>query len=153
MHSTSIESIRREMEESWKVDHLAAMECMKLQEKIASGISFIEAIEFLDNTYSNAVRTDIMRESPETAEAIESLYRLWLRPCPEVFARVQEMEGRGFEVDGATSLRAHYDNCRIRLFGVAGTQEALEQVEKGQTLRRAEAMNELRRRIFPQSSR
>jgi hypothetical protein len=102
-------------EEAWKTQHAVAMRCFALQDTIASGLCLYHSLVALDEAVRDALLSDPKRSNAQTAAVLAEIHKLfawWLKPCSNVDRAIAELEGQGFEVDGAANFRSCYAEAR-----------------------------------------
>ena len=95
--------------DSWKTNHDLAMRCMDIEAILKIGIDLYELIESLDEKWRRLVLIDEGQYDEKVTGKIESLFDMWLVPCPRVDRAVRDLEQGGFTVDGATKFRLYHN--------------------------------------------
>ncbi len=94
-----------EQPEQWKQDHDAAMRCFDFEGLLALGLSLFDFINRVDEAWRVKVYRGLVPYDATMDQVIEGLYRVWLRPCDRLHARLAELE-KHFDVKGASEFRA-----------------------------------------------
>ncbi len=95
--------------EAWKADHNDAMRCYKLQEAIAFGTFIFGRICHLDEEVREDFLTNRMSFDQDLQKQIEDLYRQWEGRSREYIGAINDLEGKGYVVEGAKEFRRCYD--------------------------------------------
>ena len=109
--------------ESWRDDHMSAISCHRLEEKLQFGIGLFRAITAIADRRLN---------DPECAEEpseIENYFKWWLKPCDRITARIVEFEKLFKDgVEGADDFRRCCEQAKVFLQStpilLAGEQRA-----------------------------
>ncbi len=95
-------------------EHVAAMQCRDCEEFLEAGIEAQKWLRQSANVLREAARAGI-EVSRDAKEALDHLYRAWLRPCPNAEARIREQEERGFKVANLAEFQAARDHVMTRV--------------------------------------
>jgi hypothetical protein len=91
--------------ESWKADHLDAMECWDLEGRIDVGLALFHFVRSADEHWSEGVRAGTSQSNGPEFDDIENLYKRWLETADDVLASARRMELEGFSVAGLNDFR------------------------------------------------
>jgi hypothetical protein len=91
--------------EQWKVDHIEAKACYDLEATLVWGLSLFFAIDLIDNNRHYMVFRNSAEYDPAAEQAVENLYKDWLRPADQLLARIEEMERSGYVVKWSDPFR------------------------------------------------
>ena len=98
--------------EDWKADHQSAQLCIDLQEIIALGLFLFGRISRLDEQWHAKVFKDEKNYDKQEADSINSLYAMWASPSERICKLIDQMEEKGFEVEGSKEFRKHSNEVR-----------------------------------------
>jgi hypothetical protein len=105
-------SLYEQQSESCMLDHEDAVRCRDFEELLAIGIALCDLVHRLDEEWRRQVRSGNLQYDPAADSAIQSLYELWFRPCDKLRATLQQLEDRGFTIEGAREFRQRCDEVR-----------------------------------------
>jgi hypothetical protein len=95
----------QEDQEAWKPDHVQAMECYEIQDKLRPGLRTFRMIRDADDIWSRKVQSGAVPFDPGRARLIRSMYEWWIRPCDGLLSQIEKLEKADFVVEGAEELR------------------------------------------------
>lgn len=91
--------------ESWKRDHVEAMECLDLQNTVAVGVALFNLFRSTDDLWSRDVQSGKKAFDASVVENFHRAYTWWLQPCDTIMDQIHAFEKRGHKVEGAENLR------------------------------------------------
>jgi len=101
--------------------HEDAMACFDLEARISQGIHLFEMILALDTRWKKLVHSNQISEDAACATAIQALFRDWMNPAQFLEKRIQDFEGKRFDVEGADEFRKNCNHTQAILKGFPTT--------------------------------
>lgn len=101
----TIELLNSQMnDEVWKADHIRAMQCGKLEDTIARGLSLYQFFSSTDELWSRRVQEGTEKFDADFVRALHKVYSWWLKPLPRVMKEAEQFISEGYPVKGASEL-------------------------------------------------
>ena len=113
-----VESVRRhvksyeERADAWKVDHDVATHCYEVEENIAYGIFVFERISRFDEDLHDGFFKEAIAFSAEAVNDVEQLYRQWSVVGENCIKAIEDLERRGYRVEGAEAFRQRIQEAK-----------------------------------------
>ncbi len=115
-------------------EHKHAMDCMDCEEWLNKGITAHLWITQVENTLRVASYEGLVVLTTEVKDAIETLYRLWLRPCAEADEWIDRVLANGRTPENL----GEYRECKAKIIDQIQRQEWLKLGQKARKRRFAE---------------
>ncbi len=94
-----------ECQDQWKKDHVEAMNCFRLEELVAFGLSIYHFLNRIDEAWRIKVHKKLVGFDHKVEERLISLYRSWLRLSRRLKESISRFEKAKFDVVGADEFR------------------------------------------------
>lgn len=125
----SVEAYSSSFDEHLTREHEAAMMCRDCEEFLQLGIAAYNWLRDAEKLLHEAARTGCAVRA-DAPQAINYLYRRWLRPCEHAEEMIRQQEQRGFTV---ANLKEFHEACEDvkRKVALMEAEERLESVYSG----------------------
>jgi hypothetical protein len=122
-------------QESWKVAHIEAMECVNLEEIISSGLDWFNAWRREDEEWSRSVQSGAKAFDVNKAEELLRFYRKFLSPTNYLLERIAATERRGYNIGRVLEFKdAVKLATAISTLSAERIAKSVEQKKLGQTI-------------------
>ena len=140
---------RQAGEAAWKTARDIVQRCRDLEDLIAMGLSLFENLRRSAIDAQDRVARGEMTYDPALSRAFADAYETWLRPCGVVESAIRWFESRGYSVENAAQFREAVLAIRLHAFDIDDVLQSFAEMQAGQGIPLAGAIDELRGRREP----
>ena len=139
----TVQFLKKECEESWKIDHHKVMANYKSADCLG------DAAQLFVSLYGQ-LRAATESESQDSFDGVIVLcdtLDLWYEAASELIAKIEESEGEEFQIESATALRSCHRDASLLLEDLHDAKNAIEAIRDGRSIGLQEFLDELRNPI------
>jgi len=95
-------------------DHQDAMACRDCEDHLTLGMLAFQWLNRADETLAEAAREKLIDYTPDIHSMLEDLYKLWLEPCPKVFAWIGKVLESGHRPENLDAFLQTHSRAKLR---------------------------------------
>lgn len=133
MTEARFQSVRKQLKaygESWKKNHLEAIQGRELEDFLAVGVCMYHLIKNREQSWAARVYDGEIEYDPEEEQELATLYRGWMETANETLDVLTAFERKSFRVAGSDTFRHCCEDVQRKMSRYQKEQEAWQEVSR-----------------------